>query len=62
MGQPRITAQAIGALGSSERASRWLQAGNRALGGTTPLQLQDTDPGRRQVEELLGRLEHGIYS
>ena len=58
----RITAQAIGALGSSGKASRWLQAGNRALGGTAPLQLLDTDPGTRQVEELIGRLEYGIYS
>jgi putative toxin-antitoxin system antitoxin component (TIGR02293 family) len=58
----RVAAQASAVLGSERKASRWLHAANRALGGESPLALLDTDLGARQVEEVLGRIEHGIYS
>lgn len=58
----RIAAQAAEVLGSTEKAARWLQRPNRALGGRVPLGLLDTDPGTREVEEVLGRIEHGVYS
>lgn len=58
----RIIAETADVLGSEEKASRWLQAPNRALGGQTPLSLLDTDPGAQQVEEVLGRIEHGVFS
>lgn len=58
----RIAAQAAGVLGSTERAARWLQKPNRALGGRVPLALLDTDAGTREVEEVLGRIEHGVVS
>jgi putative toxin-antitoxin system antitoxin component (TIGR02293 family) len=49
-------------LGSTDKAARWLHTENRALGGQTPLALLDTDLGTRQVEEVLGRIEHGVFS
>jgi len=58
----RIAAQAVQVLGSEERASHWLQRPNGALGGEPPIALLDTDLGARQVEEILGRIEHGVYS
>ena len=58
----RIAAQAAGILGGEEKASRWLHTPNRALGGDRPLEMLDTDLGTRQVEEVLGRIEHGVYS
>lgn len=58
----RILAETADVLGSEEKASRWLQSPNRALGGQTPLSLLDTDPGAQQVEEVLGRIEHGVFS
>lgn len=58
----RILAQAVEVLGSKEKASTWLQRPNRALGGETPLSLLDTDLGTRQVEEVLGRIEQGVFS
>ena len=58
----RIAVQAAEVLGGREQASRWLHAPNRALGGQTPLELLDTDLGSRQVEDVLGRIEHGVYS
>ena len=58
----RIAARGVEVLGSEEKVSRWLHRSNRALGGHTPLGLLDTDLGARQVEEILGRIEHGVYS
>ncbi len=58
----RIAAQAVQVLGSEERASLWLRRPNRALGGEPPIEILDTDLGTRQVEEVLGRIEHGVYS
>lgn len=58
----RIAAQAADTLGSPEKAATWLQRPNRALGGRAPLELLDTDAGSRQVEDVLGRIEHGVYS
>ena len=58
----RLASQAVQVLGTEERASLWLRRGNRALGGHPPIELLDTDVGARQVEEVLGRIEHGVYS
>lgn len=58
----RIVLRTAEILGSQEEASRWLQTPNRALGGRTPMDLLDTEPGNRQVEDVLGRIEHGVYS
>lgn len=58
----RILAMAAYVLGSEQKASLWLHERNRALGGIAPLGILDTDIGTRQVEELLGRIEHGVYS
>lgn len=57
----RVAAQATDILGE-ENGKRWLHTPNRALGGNRPLELLDTDLGSRQVEEVLGRIEFGIYS
>jgi putative toxin-antitoxin system antitoxin component (TIGR02293 family) len=43
-------------------ASDWLRSANLALGGATPLALADTELGAREVDDLLGRIEHGVYS
>jgi putative toxin-antitoxin system antitoxin component (TIGR02293 family) len=58
----RIAAQAGDVLGSEDKAARWLRRSNRALGGRVPLALLDTDAGTREVEEVLGRIEHGVVS
>ena len=40
----------------------WLKSPNRALGGVTPLSLLDTELGAENVLDVLGRIEHGVYS
>jgi putative toxin-antitoxin system antitoxin component (TIGR02293 family) len=49
-------------LGDRETAQSWFKGPKKALGGQTPLEFADTEPGAREVEALLGRLEHGVYS
>ena len=58
----RIAAEAARVLGSQESAARWLHAPNRAIRNQTPLSLLETDIGAQQVESLLGRIEHGVFS
>jgi len=58
----RILALAKETLGNMEKASRWLQTSNRALEGDKPIDRLDTDIGVRSVEQVLGRIEHGLYS
>jgi putative toxin-antitoxin system antitoxin component (TIGR02293 family) len=43
-------------------AAAWLSTPNLALGHVTPLALADTEIGAREVEDLLGRIEYGVYS
>jgi len=49
-------------LGSIQKARAWLRKENPALGGEAPLRLLDTEIGERRVEDLLNRINHGIYS
>jgi putative toxin-antitoxin system antitoxin component (TIGR02293 family) len=58
----RIVAWAIEVFGSREKAGAWLDRPNRALGGEKPLSLLDTEIGAEQIENVLGRMEHGVYS
>lgn len=58
----RIVALAIDVLESEAAALHWLKRPQIGLGGRVPLALLATDPGRDQVEKLLLRIEHGVYS
>lgn len=59
----RILARAVDVYeGNLERAVLWLKAPIAALGGKRPLDLLPTEVGAREVETVLGRLEHGIFS
>ena len=48
--------------GDARAAERWLSSPRRALGGATPLELARTEDGAGEVEALIGRLEHGVFS
>ncbi len=58
----RIAALAEETLGDSAKAASWLRRPNRALANESPIRQLDTDVGSRQVEGLLLRIAHGIYS
>lgn len=48
--------------GNSSSAQNWLSSSNRALGGESPLEASKTEVGSREVENLITRLEHGVFS
>jgi putative toxin-antitoxin system antitoxin component (TIGR02293 family) len=56
----RLLADAEETFGSTEKAGLWLRRPTQALGGERPLDLLDTEEGAREVETLLGRINHGI--
>ena len=58
----RIFARTLEIFENVETARDWLKKSNRALAGATPLELLDTDAGTQQIDELLNRIEYGVYS
>ena len=48
--------------GDQAAAADWLETAQPALGGTAPLDLASTEVGVREVERLIARLEHGVFS
>jgi putative toxin-antitoxin system antitoxin component (TIGR02293 family) len=58
----RLLARAARVLGDEARAARWLRQPNPDLRGRAPLELLDGELGRREVEQLLARMERGVYS
>jgi len=57
----RLYDLAKGFFGSHENTRAWLNCPLPALGGRTPLDMARTEPGARQVENVLGALEHGMF-
>ncbi len=45
---------------TDENTLGWFHAKILALGGKTPLEYAQTEPGAREVENIIGRIEHGI--
>ena len=58
----RVASLALDVLEDREKVRRWMHKPNRALGGEIPLRLLSTDLGARQVEELLHRIDQGLFS
>jgi len=54
--------KAILVLGDAGAARVWFNTPAPALDGAAPLHFADTEPGAREVEDLLGRLEHGVFT
>lgn len=58
----RLHALAERVLEDAAVARGWLRAEQPGLGGRVPLALIRTEAGAREVEDLLGRIEHGVFS
>jgi putative toxin-antitoxin system antitoxin component (TIGR02293 family) len=48
--------------GDEANARRWLTTTKKALENQTPLAYSRSELGAREVENLIGRLEHGVFS
>jgi putative toxin-antitoxin system antitoxin component (TIGR02293 family) len=58
----RLMGKAVTVLESDDNARQWLTSPQFGLGGAVPLDYADTEVGAREVEDLLGRIEYGVYS
>lgn len=48
--------------GDTEKACRWFIHPSRGLGNISPIEMAAFKTGSRAVENLIGRLEHGVFS
>lgn len=48
--------------GDRAGAMNWMSTPRAALDSHTPLEYSRTEVGAREVEDLIGRLEHGVFS
>lgn len=58
----RVWERAINVFEGEAPARDWLKSPNGALENATPLSLLDADIGADEVLNLLGRIEHGVFS
>ncbi len=56
-----LYAAAVDVLEGAEGAAAWLGTELPALGGRTPLQAARDAPGARAAEDLLARIEYGVF-
>ena len=48
--------------GDRAKASSWFLSSKKALGGASPIEFSETEPGTQEVRDLIGRIEHGVFS
>jgi putative toxin-antitoxin system antitoxin component (TIGR02293 family) len=58
----RLTTRAAETFGSQSEAVAWLREPNGALGGARPLDLLRSGEGALLVEQILVRIDHGVYT
>ena len=57
-----VLAHALDTFGNPETAESWLNTPNAALRNQTPRTVANTAEGAQQVEEVLTRIDYGIFS
>lgn len=58
----RLLGRAAAVMETLDDGRRWLTSPQVGLGGAIPLEYAETEVGAREVENLLGRIEYGVYS
>lgn len=58
----RLLQKAEEVFGDKESAREWLTHKQAGLGNAVPFDFAGTELGAREVENLLGRIEYGVYS
>jgi putative toxin-antitoxin system antitoxin component (TIGR02293 family) len=58
----RLLKKAEDAFGDRASAREWLIQKQTGLAGAVPIEFAKTEIGAREVENLLGRIEYGVYS
>ena len=57
----RLFGLAMEVFETREAAREWLKTPNPGTAGESPLSYADTEFGAREVERLLGRIDHGVF-
>jgi putative toxin-antitoxin system antitoxin component (TIGR02293 family) len=57
----RLFGIAYGVFGDETASREWLKTENPGTAGESPLSYADTEFGAREVENLLGRIDHGVF-
>lgn len=57
-----VIAEGVTTFGSLQKFRNWLQKPNRALASHTPFSLLNTPTGIKMVQNVLGRINEGIYT
>lgn len=57
-----LLSHAMIVFGGQEKAERWLSSNVMGLDGMRPIDLLQTSVGAKLIDELLGRLEYGVYT
>jgi len=55
-----VIALACLTFGSAAKADFWLRRPTSALNGLSPIDLLSSDEGRRDILDLLARIDHGL--
>ena len=58
----KLYRRALQVFEDPKQATKWFSSKPKALAGKTPLELMKTEFEARLVEDLLGRIEHGVFS
>ena len=58
----RVFAHAVDVFGDREKAAQWFKTANPTLDDMAPLAVFDTDLGTQLVDDVLTRIEFGVYS
>ena len=58
----RLMGKAVEVFENEEAARAWMSSPQVGLGGETPLDYATTELGAREVQNLLGRIDHSVYS
>ncbi|MBI4366195.1 MAG: DUF2384 domain-containing protein [Deltaproteobacteria bacterium] len=58
----RIARQAARVFGDPTKAHRWLRKPKHALNGESPVAFLASEEGARKVEDMLHRIDHGIFA
>jgi putative toxin-antitoxin system antitoxin component (TIGR02293 family) len=58
----RLLKRAEDVFGNTAAAREWLTRAQPGLGNAKPVEFARTEIGAREVENLLGRIEYGVYS
>ena len=58
----RLFTKALEVFEDVNLARKWLKEDAYGLGDVSPLEYAATEIGAREVEDLLGRIEHGVFA